>query len=93
ETGLVVPPRDPDGLAGALRTLLGNADLRARLGAAGRKRVVRHFHERDMVRRTIQVYRDALRVPVRPPGRTFSLAGVPLALSVDSTAVWLAPSV
>ncbi|MBA4067425.1 MAG: hypothetical protein C0501_27690 [Isosphaera sp.] len=58
-TGFVVPPRDPDRLAAALLKLLGSADLRGRMGAAGRERVVRDFQERDMVRKTIGVYRRA----------------------------------
>lgn len=42
-TGLLVPPDDPAALAGALATLLGDADLRARLGEAGRCRTQDHF--------------------------------------------------
>jgi L-malate glycosyltransferase len=38
ETGLVVPPRNPDALAHALSRLLRNADLRHRLGAAAKRR-------------------------------------------------------
>jgi glycosyltransferase involved in cell wall biosynthesis len=34
-TGLLVPPGDHDALAGALRRVLGSAELRRRLGAAG----------------------------------------------------------
>ena len=60
ETGFVVPPRDPEALAVSLRTLLKDADLRTRMGVAGRHRVIRDFHERDMVRKTIDVYRNAL---------------------------------
>lgn len=37
-TGLHVPPRNPAALAAALRRLLADHDLRARLGAAGRQR-------------------------------------------------------
>lgn len=37
--GLVVPPRDVDALAGALRTLLGDQSLRERLGRAGEAKV------------------------------------------------------
>src|SRR5439155_12448105 len=38
-TGLLVSPRDPEALAGAMETLLTNVRLRAELGAAGRRRV------------------------------------------------------
>lgn len=37
ETGLLVPPRDPASLRAALERLLGDAELRRRLGAAGRR--------------------------------------------------------
>jgi glycosyltransferase involved in cell wall biosynthesis len=37
-TGLLVPPADLDALRAALERLLGDADLRARLGAAARER-------------------------------------------------------
>jgi len=35
-TGLLVPPRDPAALRAALERLLGDAELRARLGTAAR---------------------------------------------------------
>jgi glycosyltransferase involved in cell wall biosynthesis len=38
-TGLLVAPEDPDALADALRTLLRDASLRERMGAAGRRKI------------------------------------------------------
>ena len=43
ETGLLVPPDDPGALAGAIARLLDDDALRARLGAAGRERVISRF--------------------------------------------------
>lgn len=60
ETGFVVPARDPARLAQSLRVLLKDATLRDRMGTAGRARVIRDFHERDMVQKTVDVYRSAV---------------------------------
>ena len=43
ETGIVVPPRDPTAMAKACLKLLADADLRTRLGAAARARVLEFF--------------------------------------------------
>jgi glycosyltransferase involved in cell wall biosynthesis len=43
ETGLLVPPDDPGALAEAIARLLDDAALRARVGAAGRARVISRF--------------------------------------------------
>ncbi len=48
-TGLVVPPGDSVALRGAMETLAGNAELRARLGAAGRSRVLARFTVEHMI--------------------------------------------
>jgi colanic acid/amylovoran biosynthesis glycosyltransferase len=42
-TGLLVDPANPDQLAVAIRELLGDPELRAKLGAAGRSRVEERF--------------------------------------------------
>jgi glycosyltransferase involved in cell wall biosynthesis len=42
-TGLLVPPRDPGRLAAALEKLLGDSDLRRKMGEAGRRRIEEHF--------------------------------------------------
>ncbi len=60
ETGFVIPARDPARLAESLRVLLKDAALRTRMGVAGRDRVIRDFQERDMVQKTIEVYRRLL---------------------------------
>ena len=60
ETGLLVPPKDPHALADALRTLLGNPALRMRLGAAGQRRVEDVFSVKQMVDKTVDVYRRVL---------------------------------
>jgi phosphatidylinositol alpha 1,6-mannosyltransferase len=39
-TGYLVPPGDPDALAAAVRKLTADPALRARLGAAARRRVL-----------------------------------------------------
>jgi colanic acid/amylovoran biosynthesis glycosyltransferase len=41
--GVLVPPADPDALAGALERVLGSAGLRAELARAGRRRIEEEF--------------------------------------------------
>jgi glycosyltransferase involved in cell wall biosynthesis len=52
ETGLLVPPCDPDAIARAVCTLLGDPTRRERMGNAGRNRVEREF----TVQRTVRSY-------------------------------------
>ena len=58
ETGVLAPPCDGAALAGSIRPLIESEDLRERMGRASRVRIVRHFHEADMVRKTLDVYRQ-----------------------------------
>ncbi|MFJ4981312.1 glycosyltransferase family 4 protein [Streptomyces coeruleorubidus] len=60
ETCLAVPPGDSDALAAGLVRLLGDAQLRARLGAAGRERVLRHFTWARAAEGTVARYREAI---------------------------------
>jgi glycosyltransferase involved in cell wall biosynthesis len=57
--GVLVPPRDPDALAGGLLRLLGDPALRASMGAAARARAA-DFDIRKAVRRMEQVYAGLL---------------------------------
>ncbi|HEY6358829.1 MAG TPA: glycosyltransferase, partial [Vicinamibacterales bacterium] len=64
DTGLVVPPADPEGLADALVRMaqLAAADRQAR-GQRARARVVNTFSLHAMIRRTATAYRDLARRP------------------------------
>jgi glycosyltransferase involved in cell wall biosynthesis len=66
ETGLLVPPGDPDALAHMLLRALGDADLRARIGAAGRARALDNFTWRATALGTVENYRALL--DARPAG-------------------------
>lgn len=60
ETGLLVPSRDPEALAGALGRLLTDPGLRARLGEAGRARAVAEFSDEVVCAATLAVYEQAV---------------------------------
>ena len=59
-TGRLVSPADPAALAGALGELLGSAELRGRLGAAGPARVAQGFLAEQMVDAYEALYREVL---------------------------------
>ncbi|WP_128803183.1 MULTISPECIES: glycosyltransferase family 4 protein [unclassified Streptomyces] len=70
ETCLAVPPGDPGALAAAVNRLLGNPELRVRLGRAGRERVLKHFTWARAAEGTVRHYRDAMAASAgRPPAR------------------------
>ncbi len=55
-TGFVVPPKNPEALAAALNRLLADKDLRLKMGAAGRARVLAEFTLDRMVDRILELY-------------------------------------
>jgi glycosyltransferase involved in cell wall biosynthesis len=60
ETGLLVTPGDPDAFAAATDRLLGNAELRRRLGTAGRRRARELYSIDRHVDRLTALYDEAL---------------------------------
>jgi rhamnosyl/mannosyltransferase len=57
-TGLTVPPENSEALASAINTLIDNAELRAKYGSAGRKRVEELFTLDAMTAKTLRVYEE-----------------------------------
>lgn len=70
-TGLLAEPRDVQGLAAAILRMLDDRGLAARLGAAGRERVLQRFSIDSLVDGTLAVYRSVLALHAR------SIAGSP----------------
>ncbi|GGP98319.1 glycosyltransferase family 4 protein [Streptomyces mutabilis] len=70
ETCLAVPPGDAGALAAGLNRLLGDRQLRARLGAAGRERVLRHFTWARAAEGTAARYREAIGPSATVPATT-----------------------
>lgn len=60
ETGLLVPPKDPDALARAIVKLLQNKELAKRMGRAGKKRVKEHFTIERTVAQTEKLYNSLI---------------------------------
>lgn len=66
ETGLLIPPKDPQALSKALLTYLQDASLMRRHGERGRKRVEMEFSMEAMVEHYLQVYDHALGISPSP---------------------------
>lgn len=61
ETGLLVPPGDPEALASRLERVIREPELRAALGAAGQAAVRRDFSLGGMVGGNLEIYRQLRR--------------------------------
>ena len=60
ETGMLLPPQSVAELSTALVTLVNDAALRSRLGAAGRRRFAEPFRHQEMTRRLREIYTRVL---------------------------------
>lgn len=58
--GLLVPVRDAEGLAAALEVLIGNPELRRRMGVASRELAVHEFASTRIITETLSVYRACM---------------------------------
>ena len=58
--GLLVPPRDPRALTGAIQRLDADPAMRQRLAEAGRKQIETTFHIRETIRKTLDLHRVLL---------------------------------
>ncbi len=61
ETGLLVPPQDPEAVAGALDALLRDPERRVRAGAAGRDRARAQYSSAAAIGRLCRLYRELAR--------------------------------
>jgi L-malate glycosyltransferase len=60
ETGILVPPRDAESIAGAIARLIADADLRRAMGAAGRAFVERNYRWQDNAALMERLYEEML---------------------------------
>lgn len=56
DTGLLVPPRDVEGLVGAIERLHEDRNMRARMGERARQHIVEKFNNKDVCRRLCEFY-------------------------------------
>ena len=60
DTAEIVKPGDVRGLAKALRKLMADAELRAKLGASAQRRFEEKFHPDRVMGEILEVYREAI---------------------------------
>jgi glycosyltransferase involved in cell wall biosynthesis len=60
ETCFLVPPGDVSAMAAMIRTALDDPELRARVGAAGRARVIENWSWAHTAKKTVDLYRTVL---------------------------------
>ncbi|MBI2089971.1 MAG: glycosyltransferase family 4 protein [Deltaproteobacteria bacterium] len=65
-TGMLVPPQDPEALAGAISELLSHNGLRRMMGERGRERVLKNFTLAEMAKKNEDFYYEL--IEARPQG-------------------------
>ena len=58
QTGLLVPPDDPEALAAGLNALVGDPDRAAAMGRAGRERAIAEFGWQAIAAQTVALYTE-----------------------------------
>lgn len=59
ETGLVVPPRNPEALAAAINSLLADEPMRRRMGQRANERA-KQFSAKTMIEKTMDLYNELM---------------------------------
>src|SRR5262249_20687255 len=85
QCGLIVPPADVDALAQALAKLASDKDLRERMSATCRARVMEHFTIEKTAGDTLKLYEKAVNMFVER--HTALYPGEPESLSADLNAL------
>ncbi|HYI95416.1 MAG TPA: glycosyltransferase family 4 protein [Bryobacteraceae bacterium] len=67
--GLLIDPYDPSQIAGAIKSLLGDDELAARLGAAGREKVRAQFAMEAVLPKIAKFYEDSIDAFERSAGQ------------------------
>ena len=60
QNGFLVPPRNPEALAHAVRTLIDDPALRSKMGACGREIAIREFSEGTVFAQMMTIYQQLL---------------------------------
>lgn len=60
ETGILVPPEDENALSEAITKLLNDTELCAKMGKAGKERILKYFSKDKMCQKTLDVYSKIL---------------------------------
>lgn len=60
-TGVLVPPKNPESIAEAVKKLLANPEKMKQMGKAGKKRIMEHFDDDEFNRKRYEIYRKLFR--------------------------------